>query len=520
MDSSLRSERGETSASLAQTAGTPAVQGANGILNPAARWTLLAVALVSMAIAAYAAKHRTPWSDEGWFSSASYNLAKHGFFGTTVIESATTHLTRIETRTYWVMPLFLLGQAAWYKVFPADLFWTRMFSILWIPIALLAYYLFILRLSGMANLACAAAALLALSFVFIDNAAFARPDLMCCALGISGLAAYLGWRERSLKMAMLLSNSLIAASLFTHPNGIFHFAGLATLVMLYDFRRLNVAAVATAAAPYLAALALWGMYISADPQAFSEQMRANGTNDRWTSTLNPLRIFWNEIRYRYLVSFGLITRGAAILKSIALVAYLAAICGVLSVRALRNRRDVRTLLILLAVYFGAMSVFNQKLSYYLIHITPLYIALVAVFAHWIWTQRPRLRPLVGAALGVLVLVESGGILLKAVQRSYIPAERAALEFLRQQTRPADMIVGTGALLYGLDFDPRLKDDMYLGLRSGRTPDAIIVEPLYRDNYTGWMTQRPSDMKQILQRLSRYRLSYDRDGYQIYLRPRE
>jgi hypothetical protein len=86
------------------------------------RYALAGAMAISLIAGAVAARNRTPWSDEGWFSSASYNLAKHGFLGTTVLDSASTGLTRIEQRTYWVMPLFLLGEAAWYKFFPASLY--------------------------------------------------------------------------------------------------------------------------------------------------------------------------------------------------------------------------------------------------------------------------------------------------------------------------------------------------------------------------------------------------------------
>src|SRR5580704_8003553 len=67
---------------------------------------VIAAALLSLLVAAVAAHNRIPWSDEGWFSSASYNLARHGFLGTTVIDPTDMHLTRIDRRTYWVMPLY------------------------------------------------------------------------------------------------------------------------------------------------------------------------------------------------------------------------------------------------------------------------------------------------------------------------------------------------------------------------------------------------------------------------------
>jgi hypothetical protein len=483
-------------------------------------WRYLPVlaALVSIVVAAVAAHNRTPWSDEGQFSSASYNLAKHGFFGTTVIELAGTSLTRMDRHTYWIMPLFPLGQSLWYKVFPASVFWTRAFTIAWIPIALTAFFLFVDKLTGDRRVSTIAVSLLALSFVFVDNAAFGRPDFMCFAFGLCGLAAYVRLREQSLGKALFWSNVFIAASGLSHPNGLLHFAALVLLVIWLDRFRLTFALAAAAAAPYLLLAVPWALYILQDYHAFIDQMRYNGTNGRWTSTLNPFAIVWGEIRYRYLVTFGLITRGPAFLKAYALLLYLVAVVCSLVDRGLRRRPETRLLLALLAVYLVVMSVFNQKLSYYLIHIVPIYIALLAVWLVWNWDQRSRLRPILVVAAILLAAIDTGGLLLKAQTRSYIATERGAIDFLRSHTRPSDRIVGTAGLIYDLGFDSRLRDDPYVGLRSGRPPDAIVVELIYKDMYTGWATQRPTDQRAINARLSQYRLAYQNTDYEVFLAP--
>lgn len=483
-------------------------------------WRYLPVlaGFVSIAVAGVAAHNRTPWSDEGQFSSASYNLAKHGFFGTTVIELAGTSLTRMDRHTYWIMPLFPLGQSLWYRVFPASVFWTRAFTIAWIPIALTAFFLFLDKITGDRRVSTVAVSLLALSFIFIDNAAFARPDFMCFALGLCGLAAYVRLRGQSLGKALFWSNVFIAASGLSHPNGILHFAALALLVIWLDRVRLTFASLVAAAAPYLLLAVPWALYISRDYHAFFDQMRYNGTNGRWTPTLNPFAIVRDEIRYRYLVSFGLITRGPASLKAYALLLYLlAAICG-LAEPGLRRRPETRLLLALLAVYLVLMSIFNQKLSYYLIHIVPIYIALLTVWLVWNWDRRPRLRPILVVATILIAAIDTGGLLLKAYTRSYIATERGAIDFLRSHTRPSDRIVGTAGLIYDLGFDSRLRDDPYVGLKSGHPPDAIVVELIYQDIYTGWATQRPADQHAINTLLSQYRLAYQNANYEVFLAP--
>jgi hypothetical protein len=137
-----------------------------------------AALVVSVLVVAVAARNRLPWSDEGLFSSASYNLAHHGFLGTTVLESAGTGLTRIERHTYWVMPLYLLGQALWYKFVPASVLLTRTFTLLCVPLALWAFHVFLSRLLPQTRTPALGVSLLAL-FHLPDNAGFARPG--CCA---------------------------------------------------------------------------------------------------------------------------------------------------------------------------------------------------------------------------------------------------------------------------------------------------------------------------------------------------
>ncbi|HLH44195.1 MAG TPA: hypothetical protein VKV74_14500 [Bryobacteraceae bacterium] len=475
----------------------------------------LLAAVISLLVAAAAAYNRPPWSDEGWFSSASYNLARNGAFATTIVEPASTGLTRIDQHTYWVMPLYLLCQALWYRIFPASLFSTRAFNMALIPLAIWGFYIYLSRLKLGARPPKLAACLLALSFIFIDNAAFARPDFLCLVLGIWSFASYLLLREGSAAKALFIANTLAAASVFTHPNGILHFFGLWMLALWYDGRRFSKRDVAVALAPYVLFTGLWLRYVLEDFPAFQDQMLANGIHDgRWTSTLNPLLIVWNET-VRYLVAFGLITRGVALTKSLALLAYLASVIGCLGDKSLRNSRSIRFLLGLLAVYFVIMSVFNQKLTYYLIHIVPVYIALLAVWCVHLWEVHPRARWLVRLGLVLLVSVETGGILLKSYVRSYLSSERGMIQYLRANSVPSDRIVGSAAMIYATGFDPRLRDDLYLGIKSGRAPDIIVINSIYRDVYAGWSKQRPEDMREIYARLSAYRLAYQNGEYDVY-----
>ena len=130
---------------------------------------MIASAIISVSVACVAAYNRMPWSDEGWFSSSAYNLAHHGFMGTTVLDPRQTGLVGIDRHTYCPMPLYPVAQAAWYRVFPATIFWTRALSFILIPVLMVAFYQFLVMLFSDTAVASLATVLLACSFILIDK---------------------------------------------------------------------------------------------------------------------------------------------------------------------------------------------------------------------------------------------------------------------------------------------------------------------------------------------------------------
>ena len=161
----------------------------------------IVIAAIFFAVASGSALTNRPQIDEGMFASPALNLAREGFFGTTVLETEHSPLTRIEQRTYWVMPLFLVNAAASFKVLGFGLFAMRLVSIFWGLILIFSGFLIALKLSENRNLALLAAALLACDYMVLDTASQARPDMMCAALGFAAIAAFLVWREKNFALA-------------------------------------------------------------------------------------------------------------------------------------------------------------------------------------------------------------------------------------------------------------------------------------------------------------------------------
>ena len=105
-----------------------------------AYWGFAAAVLVLyLLFTAGTALTKRPWSDEGWFASPAYNLAYHGYMGTSILESVEPRGQQkgIDKYTYWVMPLDIVAQAAWYRILGFGLFQMRMLSAFWGLVAIL-----------------------------------------------------------------------------------------------------------------------------------------------------------------------------------------------------------------------------------------------------------------------------------------------------------------------------------------------------------------------------------------------
>src|ERR1700722_9826102 len=195
---------------------------------------VLALSLIPLAVSAYAAYHCPPFSDEGHYSDPAYNLSHHGSFGMTFMENAGTGLTRLDKHVYCYMPLYMVGQAAWMLLLPSSLFSVRIFTLSWMMFGIGAVYVLTRRIGFTLLAALITTVLYSTSFVLMDSAKDARPDIMCQALGWSGLAAYAALRGKSLTAALIVANVLVAASGLTHPNGLLYLIGLAAMVLWLD----------------------------------------------------------------------------------------------------------------------------------------------------------------------------------------------------------------------------------------------------------------------------------------------
>jgi len=466
-----------------------------------------------------------PWCDEGWFSSPARNLMEKGYMGTSVIDQTGTFrsvkLDGIDRYTYWIMPLYVLAQSAWYQVAGFSLMAMRALSMLWGVIALCAWFAILRALTADRTAALLGVALLAVDFQFVWSGSGGRMDMMAEALASTGLALYLHLRERHLLPGILAGHSCVAAAFFTHPLMLIAWAGLIVLMLALDFRRLRLFYWPLAAMPYLAGAGGWGLYIRKAPELFERQFGGNAS-DRWDAFASPLQAIRLEISERYLTHFGVVSNIAlsSRLKVVILLAYLAGIGGCLLLPALRRRKDVRLLLLLTALY-GVLIMLLDSMHqlFYLVHILPLFASLTAIWALHLLRQPGIRRGLAAGTLTALVAVQFSVAASRFRSDAYHKGFLAAAGVVQEKAAQAGIVMASAEWAFVLGFDGPLVDDWRLGYRSGKKAGLIVMD---ENRYQEWTShlpeQDPGNDRYIRHMLgNEYRVIYDQRGYRIYER---
>jgi len=308
-------------------------------------------------------------------------------------------------------------------------------------------------------------------------------------------------------------------------------SGLLLLTLYFDRRRLGWRNFWLLVAPYAAALSAWGLYALQAPSQFARQILGNigGIGTEFTgvnrlagatSLLGALRALKGEYFLRYGVPFGrYATSAAGRTQLFALLIYTLGVAGCLLTPSLRNHRGYRALLgVGLLEYLTLAILDGFKSSGYLTHTLPLAGALLAIYAHFLFSRarRARLRVLVAA------LILFAAVQFTALGRSFsVTPERwdyeNALAFLRRSGSPPG-IIAAGEFAFALGFDSGMVDDWRLGYFSGRRPPFIAANAIY----SGWLEHSaaldPAIHAYMLRLLrDEYRVAFRNSSYTIYQR---
>ena len=492
---------------------------------------IAAIGLSFVLLAGATAVTKRPWVDEGWFVSPAVDLATRGSFGTLQLDPAGSDvrvfkpdavLSGINQHTYWVMPLHLLELAFWGKLFGFSVFSIRIPSLLWGLVNLISIAVIVRRLYPTHRVAALlAAGVLAADFGFVDSAADGRMDMMCSALGFAGLAAYLAMREQNFHRAVAASHFLAAAACLTHPNGIFASITLVVTMLWFDRKRIRPATVAFMAAPYALGFGIWAAYCLKAPGDFAAQFSANSAG-RARDILTPWKALIREVKDRYAYHYFPAWTLVGKIRGIGLVLAVAAGAFLAGKRTLRQMTSCRLLLCLVVLRFVMLALgATGKYAYYLVHITPLFAALIAVATVHIWSlEGPQMRRIAATALSCYFGIQIGSVLADALRFSYQRDYLSVVSYLRSNTRAEDTITGSAELAFGLGFyNPQLRDDAWLGYWSGRQPSIVVFDRWHYTSVAEAAEARGMPVANYIASMlnTQFRLVKEISGYRIYRR---
>ena len=482
-------------------------------------WAAIALFLV---LAALAAASKRPRTDEAHMASGSVNLVRTGEMGTTVFETAHSSYLRLERYSYWQMPLNLLFQAGWYKLVGVDIFRARLMPVLFGGLLIwVLWRLMGILTGGDDTMAAVAAALLALNYELTMVASDTRPDMVCALCNFAAFAVYLGWRERNLEKAIVWACALTAATVFCHPNGVLGAAGLGVLYLWLDRSRFAYRHVLLAAAPYVAGVLCWGLYIMRDLEAFRMQFFYNAQDDgRLQMLLRPWMGVWREITEKYLGLFaGFHPTAPKILrvKVFALALIVASVAALFAAAPVRRVAGARVIGVLTLLYFFLLAMFDgQKQYIYLVHMVPLFSAAIAMAAVAVARFRPQWKWGVVLVLAGYGALQVGGTLYRIREQSLAKQYQPAVDYVQTHGRPDSTIFAPGEFAWGFDFHPRMLDDLRLGYYSKRQAEWVIVDSRWRELWENYRRREPELFAYLENSLrERYEKVQEVGGYEIF-----
>ena len=486
---------------------------------PKLAWVLLAFAVFAGIIAAT----YIVVPNEGWFADPSFHLATEGRFVTTLLQAQGTWLEGVDRHTYWVLPLFPVAQAGAYRIFGFSIWTSRGTSVVFGIFTIAALFFLVRELAG-PSVALLAAIIAGTDFHIAFNAAIARMDSLCAALGLGGIAIYLHLRNSRPRAALIAANACIALSGLAHPCGALYFFGLAYVVFIHERRKISLADLGISALPYLAAAGAYGIYVAQDPAGFLSQFGGNisgvageaGVTTRFGGLADPFDAVKREVMSRYVGPFGggggwLGARRAQVFI---LILYWGAMLSILVERRLRALPGVRTLWGLAALVSISLCLFEGlKLSNYLIHIVPLLAALAAVCIDSRTQGRRTLRIAVVAAV---IAVQAYTVARIARQNEYRRHYAAAASYLKDRHRGAVTFMAGSEFAFALGFTAALKDDVRLGYFTGERPSYYVSSRWYREWLSGASVREPAVARHVERVLAEeYRPVFDTGAFKIY-----
>lgn len=497
------------------------------------RWVapLFAAIVIYLVLALWLAHTKAPWCDEGQYANSSYDLAFRGRMSTSVVEPSGYYLNAYfqgaQQRTYFNVPIQLVALAGWFRAFGASAFSARVYSICWGVITLPVLFYILQRLFPDRRVAALATLLTAMDFIFLWSTADARMEAAANALALCSLATYLHFRQEDFLRAILYSQVLGAAAVFTHPNAVLVVLATASLAWRFDRKRAQTCrwrGFVLAISPYMLFGFTWFLYILQSPADFRAQFLANAAghnSERFTKILHPDVAVLSEIA-RHLGAYSIGGIWGQVMKNWMVIVPLLYIPAMIWFLLNSHRQDERQDIFAtytVAMVLGMTFLNGFKGDFYLIYVVPLYNTVLTLWLLRLWGQSISTRCIATtvalAFVALQLAISVAHIRADEYHRDYEPTVRElALDRMKGKS-----IVGTAALGFGLGFSG-FKDDARLGMYSGLSPDVLVIDRAYRLYAGFYAAEEPGVFEHIEALISkRYKLAAQHGSFWIFERVR-
>ncbi|HVW87477.1 MAG TPA: glycosyltransferase family 39 protein [Bryobacteraceae bacterium] len=491
-------------------------------VSPASRdrlsWAIvLSACLLQIALGTTLARTTLPFCDEGFYGVPAHVLSVTGSLRNPVMESAgVPYLRGIDRVFYWMAPMGMVLQAAAFKVFGFGLLVQRGLSVLCGLGAVLFWFVALRRLIG-DRVAALSALLLSVDSVFLSLSSRGRSDIISLFLAMAALAAYMHWRERSLSMALALANTACGLSGMVHPNGgIAALASLAVMTLYLDRKRLGWRHMAIVALCYGVLSLGWGLYIAKAPHLFIAQFFGNVAG-RLGGRTSVTRLIGGEVA-RYVSAYGLEdAHGIKLVRYLFPVLYLSAVLFCAFSKDL-CRRSAILLLMFLAVSLTLVFLEGAKQGWYLVNLSPLFCAFLALTMYRLWNSGHVLARTVAVAQSLLVVLGVASLIYSAANQRLERVYDPAVAFLNTHLTSSDVVFARSEFYFGLHCRTCLRDDANLGEFSGQRADYIVLEPDYTEHLSELRDKKPALYGDIEGRLNaNYKEVFHNAAYRILRR---
>jgi 4-amino-4-deoxy-L-arabinose transferase-like glycosyltransferase len=367
------------------------------------------------------------------------------------------------------------------------------------------------------RVAALAALLLSVDYVFLSLSSRGRSDMISLFFAMAALAGYMHWRERSLALALAVANTACALSGMVHPNG--GIAAVASLVVLsfyLDRRRLRWRHLAVVAVCYGVLGLGWGLYIAKAPDLFAAQFLGNVGN-RLAGPMTLTRLIKGEVK-RYLSAYGLENaHGVKLVRCLLPASYLAAVLFCALSKDLRRRSGV-LLLLFVAVSLTLVFLEGAKQGWYLVHLSPLFCAFLAISVNHLWESGRNMPRIIAAAQVGIVLLGVASLAYVASNRNLQRLYQPTVVFLNAHVERQDLVFARSEFYFGLECRTCLRDDLNLGAFSGLRAKYIVLDPDYAGQIAGLREKSPEVYCDIEQRLNtEYREVFRNPVYRVMQR---